>query len=201
MVEGVLQEIELSGLRGKESLKQEVILGQKVRQASFDVDSPDLVFHLLEFNQKNRKAFVGQSLGMPPLVSVIKAAGHNAVLGRERFFEAPYWWNFECEKPGILIETLELMKGAGLVNAFLKQGEVAVADFMATRAEEIWLDSSDERDEGFSRMSWQPLFLEVAFVFICGTFLGLLGAAMLEPILASWMKKDFVAAIRSHKSA
>ena len=174
-------------------MEQEVTLGEKVRDAGFTdkIPDPDLAFHLLELNQANRKVFVGDSLMLPPLENAIKALGYNAIVGRERFFELPLWRNFECEKAAASIETLELMKAAGLVYPFLNQLHLVFTQAVVSHAKQTMVESSNEGEESLRFMSAQSLFLEVAFLFTCGFFLSILASSLLENPMAllKWRRK------------
>ena len=97
-------------------LRQELILLEKAKEAPFRDSDPNLGFYLLELNQKNRKAFVGENPVTDMYTNIIRSIGKDAIVGRERFFPQPNYWHFDCEKPIVLIRSLEFMKAAGITS-------------------------------------------------------------------------------------
>ena len=164
-----------SGTNGKQQLRflqKEKILGEKIKEAGFNKSDPNLGFHLLKLNRKGRKVFVGMGSQTALYASVIKAFGLSAVLGKEQFFNLPYFWRFQTEKSSALTKTLEWMKATGLVHHFLSKAELVYVNGVTRRAV---LASTNAESKHMENTTPDGVATEAIFLFVYGVLLSALG--------------------------
>ena len=165
------------GKKGKlEFLRREVVSGEKAEQTVFESSNDDVGLHPLEWNPNNRQAFVGLNMNMDVYAKVIKSLGRDAIVGKERFFEMPYYWTFVCEKPDVLIESLESMKAAGLVYAFLREAQLVHVKSVSARAKGMTESRNVEGAQTDDPSA--VLFPEVGYLFMYGILVSAVGAAL-----------------------
>ena len=109
---------------GLHPLCKEVLLGEKVHQAPFTSNDPDLGSHLLELSLRNRKVLVLGLENLQLMGKVLKMLGRNVEVGTERFIETPDFWSFAVQKHYLLIKSLGRMKAAALVDEFFQRTEL-----------------------------------------------------------------------------
>ena len=150
-------------------------LAEKVREAIFVDLDPDLVLHLLDLNAKNRMAFVGDNHLLAVYEHVLKAIGRNAIVGNERFFWSPYFWEFHCEKAAILAKTLEVMKAGGMIYNYMAKAESMDFTIVSTHAKKNMVSEGTEKlvDDLFDNLCPEAFCL-----FLYGMTLSVTGAAL-----------------------
>ena len=166
-----------------ELLRQEMILGERMKAVSFTNSDPDLGFELLEFSQRNRKVFVGDNREMGRYAEVLKTLGRNAIVGRKRFFRKQHYWQFLCEKPRMLMQSLELMKATGLVYDFAQKADKSFAAIVVAGVLiNMGLENSTEAWKGVISNS---IAGEIIFLFIVGILLSFFVGSTIEPAIAA----------------
>ena len=62
---------------------------------------------------------------------ISQVTGRDVVVGKERFFYVPLWWNFgHVERASLLASSVELFKAAGLLQYFLELSRVKVREVL-----------------------------------------------------------------------
>ena len=181
----LLREGTLNG-SGLSLFRHEISLGEKVRKACFEESDPDMIFHLLESNTKSRNAYIGSDSQLAMFERILKAAGRNAIKGKERFFWQPHFWRFAGEKRTALAHKLEVMKAAGLVDTFIMKAYSGHEKLVASSAE-IAMDAAEGEKTQIDDLA-DNLCPEALFLFLYLMALSVIGAA-LEPAVAALSRK------------
>ena len=163
-------------------LRQEIILGEQVRQVNHPIEDSDPISRILELNEKNRMVYVDSGINVHMVVRTIKYIGLDVVVGRERFIDQPYWWRFNCEKSAALRESLEFMNAGGLVYKFLRERDELISQDTISDIKNITLAKERSESKPDDDESLQ-MFLEAAFLFMYGMCLSFVGGAVIQPLM------------------
>ena len=158
-------------LNSLDFLRNEITLGEAL-EAYDTKDVGNLGSILLEANQNNRKVIVSPTSWLGTYKKIIKSLGRNVIVGKENFFAIAYYWRFFVEKQWMLLETLEWMKAAGLVDPFLKETEKVAEKWVVDHATtKMSLDGKDS-GVGFSddSVSAEAFLLLVYCMSACAVF-------------------------------
>ena len=75
-------------IKKAEILQKEVLVGEKVKPAPFDLGDKDIGLRLLKMSSKHRKAFLTANNYIACETSIIKALGKDAIVGKDQLLPA-----------------------------------------------------------------------------------------------------------------
>ena len=100
---------------------KEFELGDRIEKANFSQNDGAMGLHLLRVNPRDKKVLIVHSENLFLMANVVNLLGHNVLVGKERFFDTPDFWEFDLERRCVQMETLERKKAAGTVYDFFRR--------------------------------------------------------------------------------
>ena len=136
--------------RAAEIIEKERILGGQVQWAEFSEISQNMGQQLLGISESQKMALVEESRLRNKYASLMKILGFNVIIGEERFFNLPYFWDFQVEKSHLLLSSLERLKSAGIEDYLMGQDH-SMSDKLSRdiiMGENMWSKEKAGEDSG-----------------------------------------------------
>ena len=162
-------------------LEREVQLASRVT----DFEAPiamTLTWYISRFSEGHKKVCVVRKLLLERLRGVPTIIGLDAVVGKERFFNAPCWWDFRgAERGSYLAQSVEILKQFGLISYFVDlyeskfQKELTSEVYMEMTAADEAFGPHQASDSDVSVPLMDSLVSESFALFLYGVFISVVG--------------------------
>ena len=131
------------------------------------------------FSEGQGRVCVARNTLLQDLLEVPTKIGRDAVVGKELFFDLPFWWSFEhAERGSYLAQSVEILKQVGLISYFLdlhdskSRKEFTTEAYMEMTAAE---DAFGARNRDFSVPLMDSLVSETFALFLYGFSISVFG--------------------------